>query len=979
MRISIVTYQGYDGAGVLHAHKFANELIALGHEVLLLLCGSMDTASALSKAPNYLVREAHFEEGLLAPPLVELIETFAPEIIHLWTPRHLPARVGLEAWSSSNARLVIHYEDDEEYILSEVGSNCAFGRDDLALYQFLRGETFDAPELEHHADSLNLEFLRQTVADPYSWPWIHPLFTPVVEKLAAGFTSISPAYGRLLSDRSSQPIRTLYPGVDLKRFGGRHKDKELERELRIEGRTVFLYSGSIAAFHDFTAFLEGLPAVVKDYPEIVVVQLGHNYIPHLTEPLLEKLDLANHVVFAGPIPHADMPRYLGLADVFLGVTALNRFNAHRLPSKIPEYMAIGRPILLSDTGAANELEDGAEVIKIKGDSAGEIELAYRRAMDLRSAWSSMGRRLRDKARTIFDWRRNTERLVSYYEELLAVEERIQPEGFDLNIVAERPRVPGSSPQPDPRPALDRDGARVVIVTEGRIGHNMSGIGIRYAELSRSLGQEFDVTLAHPGPTEVGIPGVRQIRWKPADSERLMHCATEADVVIVHSYLLQKLPALQRIECLLVVDLYCPFIFENIEIHKDRGLPLEEREAIHDNDLRVLNDQLLRGDYFLAATDRQRDWILGALTALGRLRPSTCGPGAAPENFVGLVPFGLSGDTRGGNDDGAAVMRGVWPFIAPEDTILLWGGGIWSWLDPLTPVRAMEKIARSRSDIKLVFLSTRTAEDVVEMPILRELFDFVAETEDLDRVVIFNTQSFISYKQRGAYFSEADVGICAHHCSLESHFAFRTRVLDYLNFGLPILTTDDDFFGAFVNQRRLGRALPVGDVDAWAEAILELADAKARKRYRKRTLDTREEFLWSTVTKDLVSLIRDVESARLLSRRAPRKVDQESASAAQPDGYSGLSVDSLFDLAFESLANLVPKRTGKTAIASLGLEHEELLLHAQRLEEEIAYLKGHSSRLQHKVDLVKKIPLAAWLWRTLTGKKETVDSSHHTPS
>lgn len=965
MRISIVTYQGYDGAGVLHAHKFANELIALGHEVLLLLCGSMDTASVLPKAPKYVVREVQFEEGLLAPPLAELIATFAPEIIHLWTPRHLPARVGLEAWSVSDARLVIHYEDDEEYILSEVGSNCAFARDDLALYQFLRGETFDdAPELERHADSLNLEFLRQTVVDPYSWRWIHPLVTPVVEKLASGFTSISPAYGRFLSERSTQPIRTLYPGVDLERFIGLGRDRQLERELGIEGRTVFLYSGSIAAFHDFTAFLEGLPAVVKDYPEVVVVQLGHNYIPHLTGPLLEKLGLTDHVVFAGPIPHSDMPRYLGLADVFLAVAALNRFNAHRLPSKIPEYMAIGRPILLSDTGAANELEDGAEVLKITGDSAEEIELAYRRALDLRSAWCSMGRRLRDKAKEIFDWKRNTENLVSYYEELQEIEESIQPEGFDLGIVAERPPVPGISPEPAPAPVPEQGGPRVVIVTEGRIGRLMSGIGIRYIELARSLGREFEVTLAHPGPSEVSIPGVRQIRWKISDFETLVHCAVGADVVIVHSYLLKKLPDLERLECLMVVDLYCPFVFENIEIHHDRGLPLDEREAIHDNDLQVLNDQLLRGDYFLAATERQRDWILGALTALGRLRPATCGPGAGPENFVGLVPFGLSGETLEGNHDGAAVMRGVWPSVGADDTVLLWGGGIWSWLDPLTPVRAMAEIARSRSDIKLVFLSTRTAENVVEMPILRELFQLVSQTKGLDEVVIFNTDSFIGYEQRGAYFSEADIGICAHHHSLESHFSFRTRILDYLNFGLPILTTNDDFFGEFVNRNQLGQALPVGDVEAWVEAILELADASTRKPYQQRILETRKEFLWSTVTADLVSLIRDVTKARLHRPRSPSGGHHQGAAQQEAD-LAALSLDSLVELASKSLAGLVPEKTA----VPLDLQHEELLLHAQALATELEHLRGHASRLERKVDLIKKIPLAEKLWQLMARRKK----------
>lgn len=966
MKIAIATYQGYDGAGVLHAHEFANQMIDLGHEVLLLLCGSLETASVLAEEPRYLVREVVFESGALEESVVDLIERFEPEIIHLWTPRHLPARVGLEAWSRSEARLVIHYEDDEEYILSEVSSNRQFGADDLKLYRFLRQSAYDAVGLERHAASLNLEFLRETVTDPYSWRWIHPLVTPVVEKIASGYTSISPAYGRLIAERSSSPVRTLYPGVDLQRFGRPANELSLRQDLGLEGRTVLLYSGSIAAFHDFTSFLHGLPNVIRDYPDISVVQIGHNYIPHVTGPLLESLGISDHVVFAGPVPHSRMPEYLNLADLFLGVAASNLFNAHRLPSKIPEYMAVGRPIVLADVGVANELDDVAEVIKLEGNSPAEIEKGLRRALRLRPSWPAMGQRLRKKARRIFDWERNAKHLVSFYQELLEAEDTISSEGFDPNIVVTRPAVPSATtsgrraPTRAKRPAAERT---VLVVTEGRIGRSMSGIGIRYLEIARSLGREFGVTLAHPGPSEVSVPGVRQIRWSLEDTRELLAEAAGAEVVIVHSYLLEKLPHLGEVESLLIVDLYCPFIFENIEIHRDRGLPLRDREAIHENDLRVLNDQLLKGDYFLAATEGQRDWILGALTALGRLRPATCPPGTTPESFVGLVPFGLSDDIAAERADEAPVMRGVWPGIEADDIILLWGGGIWSWLDPVTPVRAMERVARVRSDIKLVFLSTRTAEQVIEMPILRELLSLVDQNQELQRSVIFNTEHFIGYEQRAAYFTESDIGVCAHQNTLESHFAFRTRALDYINFALPILTSEGDYFGRFVEENALGRALPVGDVTGWANAILDLAERQARTEIRHRMIEKRESFQWRLATEDLVRIVKKGRKKPNLARFRRTVRAPELSNNTLEVGLAELSLDRLFDLALGRLGRLAPDPSG-----TLSADHRRLLLHARHLEAELEYLRGHAARLEQKVDLVKRIPLAGRIWRALANKR-----------
>ncbi len=969
MRIAFVTYQGYDGAGVLHAHSFAQQLVDCGHEVLFLLCGDPATTSLLADKPRYLLRRATFEKGALDASLGDLIEAADPEIIHLWTPRHLPARVGLESWSRTAARLVIHYEDDEEFILSEIESNQHFGTDDLALYRAMRGATLDFADLTSRAESLDLPFLGQTLLDPWSWPWIHPLVTPLVEKLAAGFTVISTSYARSLAERGEQPVRILYPGVDRTRFTPEVDSTRLRRKLGLVGKTVLLYSGPIAEFHDFMAFLAGLARIVADYPDVVVVQVGHNHIPQITGPFVERSGLASHVLFAGPVPHRQMHRYLGLADLFLGVAATSRFNAHRLPSKLPEYMAMARPIVLAEVGFGRELDDGTEVVKIGGDEPDEVEQGLRRALLLRPFWPDMGRRLRQKAEQLFDWRRNAEQLVAFYDELLEVEEVVLPQGFEpRGDASSGPSWSAAGARADPvahRP-------RVLVVTEGRIGRQMSGVGIRYLELARALAGEHDVTVAHTGPVELTIPGVRQLHWSVDDGREVLRAASAAQAILVHGYVLHKLPRLAQCEGLLVVDLYCPFLFENLEIHRDRGVPLREREAIHDNDLAVLNDQLLAGDYFLTATEAQRDWLLGALTALGRLRPITCPPRSSPGSFVAVVPFGSARRAAGEPGPRDPVMRGVWPGIEPDDVILLWGGGIWSWLDPLTPLRAMARVARERSDVKFVFLSTRTAQQVVAMPILGEVFHLVEQSEELQRVVVFNS-GYIDYERRAAYFAEADVGICAHAESLETHFAFRTRIWDYLSAGLPVLTTAGDHFGRLVEEQRLGRVLPFGDVEAWVEAILALADAETREGCRRRILESPSPG-WSEATAELREVIRRGPGPSPLRRR--RAPPRQTVEAPWGTDLDGLSIDALFDLALGRLRALEPEavatRQNGAALAQradrLKRRGDEFLARTRNLEEELVGLRAHAARMEDKLELLKRIPLAAWTWRFWTTER-----------
>ena len=55
---------------------------------------------------------------------------------------------------------------------------------------------------------------------------------------------------------------------------------------------------------------------------------------------------------------------------------------------------------------------------------------------------------------------------------------------------------------------------------------------------------------------------------------------------------------------------------------------------------VISEQLLRGDFFICASDKQRDFWLGQLAALGRLNPATYDEEENLDELIRVVPFGL---------------------------------------------------------------------------------------------------------------------------------------------------------------------------------------------------------------------------------------------------------------------------------------------------------------------------------------------------
>ena len=100
-----------------------------------------------------------------------------------------------------------------------------------------------------------------------------------------------------------------------------------------------------------------------------------------------------------------------------------------------------------------------------------------------------------------------------------------------------------------------------------------------------------------------------------------------------------------------------------------------------------------------------------------------------------------------------------------------------------------------------------------------------------------------------------LGVSAHHAQLEARYAFRTRVLDYLWAGLPIVLTEGDATADLVQSERLGVVVAPDDIDAWEGAFRRLAESPSlRAQIRRRVLKVRERYRWSEVGAALESAL-----------------------------------------------------------------------------------------------------------------------------
>jgi hypothetical protein len=151
-------------------------------------------------------------------------------------------------------------------------------------------------------------------------------------------------------------------------------------------------------------------------------------------------------------------------------------------------------------------------------------------------------------------------------------------------------------------------------------------------------------------------------------------------------------------------------------------------------------------------------------------------------------------------------------------------------------------------------------EVPEMGISHDLRALSGRLGLTDKHVFLNEQ-WVPYEERQNWLLDADCGVTTHFDHVETTFAFRTRVLDYLWTGLPIVTTDGDSFAELVRAERLGLVVPAEDPSALADALERvLFDADFAAQCRMRIEAMRERFTWPAVLAPLVEYCRDPRPA-----------------------------------------------------------------------------------------------------------------------
>ncbi len=362
-------------------------------------------------------------------------------------------------------------------------------------------------------------------------------------------------------------------------------------------------------------------------------------------------------------------------------------------------------------------------------------------------------------------------------------------------------------------------SRAFLICPEPVRRLTAGVGSRFLALARVLiAAGHRVTLAVPNdPAEAGLaePGLELVQAEPS------HLGRQADGhewVLLHAHLGNHYLT-QRDDLPVVVDLYDPFLVENMHYSRELGL------APYRTDHATWRLQMARGDLFLCSSEEQRLYYLGWLSALGRVNPLLLADDPELRTLIAELPFG----TPEGDPPAPPVRAEVLPGV-DEGALVLYFGGIYDWYDAEVVLAALPAVLERAPRTVVVFVEHPHP----ELTPLAAAARARAEAERrgwLGSVVRF--EAWRPFERRFELPQVCDLAVVTHHAGLETELSLRTRLVDLLWLGLPAVVTAGGTMARVVAAAGAGRVVPPADSGALAEAVLGLAgDPAARERAAK---------------------------------------------------------------------------------------------------------------------------------------------------
>ncbi len=212
---------------------------------------------------------------------------------------------------------------------------------------------------------------------------------------------------------AADKVTVIANAVDSDQFtvqGG--PDSALFQELNLEDRIVLGFIGSFYAYEGLSLLLSALPEIIKSRPDVRLLLVGGGPQDQALRQQCRALNLENHVIFTGRVPHQRVADYYRTIDLLIYPRLSMRLTELVTPLKPLEAMAQGRMLLASNVGGHRELiRDQVTGFLFPAGDRSALAKAVFEVLDARERWPT----IQKEARAFIEQERSWPKSVAAYQ------------------------------------------------------------------------------------------------------------------------------------------------------------------------------------------------------------------------------------------------------------------------------------------------------------------------------------------------------------------------------------------------------------------------------------------------------------------------------------------------------------------------------------------------------------------------------------
>jgi glycosyltransferase involved in cell wall biosynthesis len=207
-------------------------------------------------------------------------------------------------------------------------------------------------------------------------------------------------------------------GVDPQQFRPDIDGAPIREQYGLAGHIVVGFIGSFTRWHGVETLFDAAMSAIQRESTLRFLMIGEGDLRSALQKRAADLGLEQSIIFTGLVPHSDAPRYLAACDILvsphLGFEDGTKFFGS--PTKLFEYMAMGKPIIASRLEQIGEvIRDGATGLQMTPGDANQLADQILKLAHDGELRTRLGATARQEAVQHYAWNANVGRILKSFE------------------------------------------------------------------------------------------------------------------------------------------------------------------------------------------------------------------------------------------------------------------------------------------------------------------------------------------------------------------------------------------------------------------------------------------------------------------------------------------------------------------------------------------------------------------------------------